>query len=151
MSESLQPMDYMVHGILQARILEWVAFPFFRASSQPRDQTQVSCIAGRFFTSWATREAQECWSGQLIPSPADLPNPGINLGSPASHADSLPAELPGKPKMFSTWMHRCWSIFFCFLFMLDSNSVRSKATVHIVDSRAKSEPTSLPGLLCTEL
>ena len=50
-------MDYTVHGILQARILEWVAFPFSRGSSQPRDQTQVSRIAGRFFTSWATREA----------------------------------------------------------------------------------------------
>ena len=46
----------IVHGILQARILEWVAFPSFRGSSQPRDGTQVSCIAGRFFTSWATRE-----------------------------------------------------------------------------------------------
>ena len=51
-------MDYTVHGILQARILEWVAFPFFRWSSQPRDQTQVSRIAGGFFTSWATREAR---------------------------------------------------------------------------------------------
>ena len=39
-----------VHGILQARILEWVAIPFSRGSSQPRDQTWVSCIAGRFFT-----------------------------------------------------------------------------------------------------
>ena len=46
-----RPMDYTVHGILQARILEWVAFPFSRGSSQPRDQTQVSGIAGRFFTS----------------------------------------------------------------------------------------------------
>ena len=45
------PMDYTVHRILQARILEWVAFPFSRGSSQPRDQTQVSHIAGRFFTS----------------------------------------------------------------------------------------------------
>jgi len=50
-------MDYIVHGILQARILEWVAFPFSRGSSQPRDQTHVSHIAGKFFTSWATREA----------------------------------------------------------------------------------------------
>ena len=50
------PMDYKVHGILQARILEWVAFPFPRGFSQPRDRTQV-CIEGRFFTSWATREA----------------------------------------------------------------------------------------------
>ena len=46
-----------LHGILQARILEWIAFPFSRGSSQPRDGTQVSHIAGRFFTSWATREA----------------------------------------------------------------------------------------------
>ena len=45
------PMDYTVHGILQARILEWVAFPFSRASSQPRDQARVSHIAGGFFTS----------------------------------------------------------------------------------------------------
>ena len=45
--------DYTVHGILQARILEWVAFPFSRGSSQPRDWTQVSCIAGGFFTNWA--------------------------------------------------------------------------------------------------
>ena len=56
-------MDYMVHGILQARILEWVAFPFSRGSSQPKDRTQVSCIAGRLFTIWAPREAQEYWSG----------------------------------------------------------------------------------------
>ena len=56
-------MDYTVHEILPARILEWVAFPFSRVSSQSRDQTQVSHIAGRFFTSWATREAQEYWSG----------------------------------------------------------------------------------------
>ena len=45
------PMDHTVHGILQAIILEWVAVPFSRGSSQPRDQTQVSHIAGGFFTS----------------------------------------------------------------------------------------------------
>ena len=50
-------MDYTVHGILQARILEWVAILFSRESFQPMDRTQVSRIAGRFFTSWATREA----------------------------------------------------------------------------------------------
>ena len=49
-----------VHGILQARILEWVAFPFSRESSQPTDWTQVSQIADGFFTSWATREARVC-------------------------------------------------------------------------------------------
>ena len=88
------PMDC---GILPARILEWIAFPFSRGSSQPRDRTQVSCIAGGFFTSWITREAQEYWSGWPIPSPAALPDPGIKPGSPALQADSLLAELSGKP------------------------------------------------------
>ena len=46
-------MAYTIHRILQAGILEWVAAPFSRRSSQPRDWTQVSCIEGRFFTSWA--------------------------------------------------------------------------------------------------
>ena len=57
------PLDYTVLGILRARILERVAFPFSRGSSQPKDQIQVSHIAGGFFTSWATREIQEYWSG----------------------------------------------------------------------------------------
>ena len=56
------PMDYTVLGILQVRILQWVAIPFSRGSSQPRDCTQVSHIADRFFTSEAAREAQEYWS-----------------------------------------------------------------------------------------
>ena len=51
-------MDYIVHGILQARILEWVSIPFSKGSSQPRDQTQLSHVGGGFFTSWAPREAQ---------------------------------------------------------------------------------------------
>ena len=55
------PMDYTVHGILQARILEWVVIPFSRGSTQSRDRTQDSHIAGGFFTSWTTREAQEYW------------------------------------------------------------------------------------------
>ena len=56
------PMDYIAHGIFQARILEWVAFPFSRGSSQPKAQIQVSHIAGGFFTSWATRESERKWS-----------------------------------------------------------------------------------------
>ena len=70
------PIDYTVHGILQARILEWVAVPFSRGSSQPRDRNQVSCIASGFFISWATKEAQEYLSGEHIPSPGDLPDLG---------------------------------------------------------------------------
>ena len=56
--DSLYPIDYTVHGILQARILECVAFPSSRVSSQPRSRTRTSCIAGGFFTNWAIRAAQ---------------------------------------------------------------------------------------------
>ena len=72
-----------IHGIFQARVLEWVAIYFSRRSSQPRDPTQVSRIAGRSFTIWATREArssvygifprQEYWSGLPFPSPSTPP------------------------------------------------------------------------------
>ena len=59
MSDSLCPMDCSLpgssaHGILQARVLEWVSIPFSKGSSWSRDRTKVSCIAGRFFTVWAT-------------------------------------------------------------------------------------------------
>ena len=54
-------MDYTVHGILQARMLEWVAVPFSRGFSQPRDRIQVFHITGGLFTTWTTREA--LWKG----------------------------------------------------------------------------------------
>ena len=57
-------MNYTVHGILQVRILDRVAFPFSRGSFRPRGRTQVSCIAGGFFTSWVAREAQLKERGQ---------------------------------------------------------------------------------------
>ena len=61
------PMDCSLpgsstHGISQARVLEWVAISSSRGSSQPRDRTRVSCIAGRRFTIWTTREAMKIWS-----------------------------------------------------------------------------------------
>ena len=66
------PMDYTVHGILQARILEWVACPFSSGSSWPSNQTGVSCTAGGFFTNWATREAPDCCGSIVI---QDFPLP----------------------------------------------------------------------------
>ena len=62
---AVAPPDSSVHGILQARILEWVAFPFSRESSRLRDWTQVTCVACRFFTIWATRIA--LWNLSLVP------------------------------------------------------------------------------------
>ena len=90
------PPGSSVHGSSPGRILEWVAMPSSRGSSQPRDWTQVSRLAGGFFTIWASKEAQEYWSGWPIPAPGDLPDPGIEPGSVALQADSLPTELPGK-------------------------------------------------------
>ena len=60
------PIYYTVHGILQARILEWVAFPLSRGFSLTRDRTQVSHNAGRFFTSWPTRKALSSLTLELI-------------------------------------------------------------------------------------
>ena len=75
-----KPMDNKANGILQDRILEWVAFPFSRRSSQPRDRTQVSYTAGRFFTSWATRKwsevAQSC---PTLCDPMDCSLPGSSI------------------------------------------------------------------------
>ena len=126
---------WTIHGILQAGILEWVAFLFSKGSSQPRDQTQISHIVGRFPAEPQGKSkntgvanlallqgiflTQESNWGLLhcrwilyrlshqgrprirewvaCPFSRDLPDPGIELGSPALQADSLPAELPGKP------------------------------------------------------
>ena len=66
LSNSLDPMDYRVHGILQARIQEWVAYPFSSGSSPPRNWTGISCIASGFFTNWTTGEAQGRGDGVSI-------------------------------------------------------------------------------------
>ena len=60
------PMDYTVHGILQASILAWVAFPFSSGSSQPGNWTGVSRMADSFFTNWAIREALICRNSLFI-------------------------------------------------------------------------------------
>ena len=112
------PMDCIllgssIHGIFQARILEWVAISFSRGSSWPRDPTQVSCIVGRSFTIWATREVSgqeptcKCmrcvrggfhpWVGRIPWRRAWQPNPVFLLGE--SHGQR---SLVG----YSPWGHR---------------------------------------------
>ena len=89
-------MDYIVHGILQARILEWVAFPFSRGSSQPRDQAQVSPALQ---VNSLPAEPQETPGNTGVGSLSiflDRPDPEIQSESPALQADSLPTELSGK-------------------------------------------------------
>ena len=107
------------HGILQARILEWVVIPFPKDLPDPGIEPRSSALQA-LFTVWVTTEAmlslscptlcdpmdytahqaplsrQEYWSGLPIPSPGDLPKPLIKPGSPALQADSVPTEPPGK-------------------------------------------------------
>ena len=83
----------VVHGIVQARILEWVAFPFSRGSSQPRARTQVACIAGKFFTSRATRILE--WVAYPFSSGSSQRRNQTRVSRTAG--SSLATELPGKP------------------------------------------------------
>ena len=76
-----------VHGIFQARVLEWLAIYFPRGSSQPRDRTQVSCIVGRRFTIWATRE-----------DIYDKPTPNIILNG---ETESIPPKIRNKTRVFT--------------------------------------------------
>ena len=78
------PPGSSVRGIIQAKILEWVAISFSRGSSRPRDQSQVSCFAGRFFIVWATKEA----AGQVTESPGTQ-DKGGGVGSQTRQAMQL--------------------------------------------------------------
>ena len=98
-------MDYTVHGILQARILEWVVFSFSRGSSQPRDQTQVSWIAGRFFTSWTTSSVQfshSVLSDSLRPHELQHARPPCPSPTPRVHANSRPSNRWCHPAISSS-------------------------------------------------
>ena len=88
------PMDYSVRGILQARILEWVALPSSRGSSKP--SSPILLVDSSPSVHQGSPRILE-WVA--YPFSRDLPDPGIEPGSPALQADSLPTELPGKPLM----------------------------------------------------
>ena len=92
------PMDYTVHGILQARILEWVAFPFSRGFSQPRDRTQVSCIAGRFFAKLSHKGSPRSGVGSLSFLQRIFPTQESNWSLLHCRGILYQAEPQGKPK-----------------------------------------------------
>ena len=125
MSDSCNPMDHSllgssVNGILQERILEWVAISISRGSFQPRNQTQVSCIAGRlrFLTYWATREV--------------LPHPHKNVCMCITESLCWTAEIStleinyisiflnvkNKWLKSRSWKHSCTPIFTAALFAI---------------------------------
>ena len=90
-------MDYTVHGILQARVLEWVAFPspgdLHNLGIKPRSPT----LQADSLPTELSGKPKNTGLGSLPLTPADLPDPGIKPGSPALQADSLPTKLSGKP------------------------------------------------------
>ena len=99
------PMDCTVHGIFQARILEWVAFPFsfpfpslFVCSVLSDSLRPLWTVARQALLSMGFTR-QEHWSGLPFPPPGDLPDPGIEPRSPALQADSFTTEPPGNPKL----------------------------------------------------
>ena len=103
-SSALRP-----HGILQARTLQRVAFPFSRGSSQPRDWTRVSCIAGGFFTSWATREAPQADIKAWGPSPLAWGcwQNSVPCNSAAGDPTFLPAVSQGHSQQLGTAATSC--------------------------------------------
>ena len=104
------PPGSPVPGILQARTLEWVAISFSNAWKWKVKVKSLSRVQ-LFVTPWTVAyqdplsmgfSRQECWNGLPFPSPEDLPDPGIEPGSPALQADALPSEPPGKPSKDET-------------------------------------------------
>ena len=90
------PPGSSIHGILQARILEWVAISFSRGSSWPRDRTEVSCIAGRWFNLWATREAPLlCTWGQTMVEEVRIMVTSFRRSHACTGALSAPDPAPG--------------------------------------------------------
>ena len=88
--------DYRIHGILQARILEWVAFPFSGDLPNPGIEPRSPALQADSLPAEPQGKPKNTGVGSLSLSPVDLPDQAIELGSPALQADSLPAELPGK-------------------------------------------------------
>ena len=121
-SNSLYP--HIVHGILQARILEWVAFPFSRGFSQPRDRTQVSCIAGRFFAKLSHKGSPRSGVGSLSFLQRIFPTQESNWSLLHCRGILYQAEPQGKPKdigvgslFFLQWIFPTqesnWSLLHC--------------------------------------
>ena len=105
--------DSSVHGILQAKILEWVAMPTSRGTSQLRDWSQIFRTAGRFFTIWATREAHGWWIGSvqfsrsvvsdsLRPHESQHARPPCPSPTPRVHSDSRPLSRWCHPAILSS-------------------------------------------------
>ena len=106
--EDCSPVGSSVHGIFQVRILEWVAVPFSRGSSQPEDQSWVSCIAGRFFTIWDTREVHQLQETNAVQSLGQEDPLEKEMATPSSILawENLWTEEPGGLQFMGSWRVR---------------------------------------------
>ena len=110
------PPGFSIHGILQARILKWGAIPFSRVSSRPRAWTQVSWVAGRFLTIWATTEALILPCTLLLQSCLTLCNPmGYSLPGSTAHGifQARILECVAMPFSRGSSQHRDWTCISC--------------------------------------
>ena len=111
-------MDYIVHGILQVRILGWIAFPFSRGSFQPRYWTQVYHFAGGLFSSWATREAHWTMYNDmyLLYSIIQASFTGLNF----PYGPHIQPFLPYNPWQSLIFLLSLWFYFFQNVILLES-------------------------------
>ena len=112
--------DSSIHGIFHARILEWVAISFLRESPWPRNPTRVSCVAGRCFTIWATREAPEVgrkWPNwALMPSPSACRALAHLVTTVCSPTNCVPWEHLVLPRQLTYfWVHVVFKAFLIYL------------------------------------
>ena len=123
------PPGSSVRGILQARILEWVAISFSRGSSQPADRTWVSCIAGRHFILWATREAHKavdhvvmsrCRVASCVVRRGCLVWPVLSLGQTLLAFALIHFVFQGKLSYYSTYL---LTSFFCIPIRCDEKNI----------------------------
>ena len=90
MSDSATP--WAIRGILQARVLEWIAVPFSRDLTNPGIESRSPALQADSLPAEPPRKPEKYWCGECIPSPVDFPDPGIEPGSPALQAAELPAQ-----------------------------------------------------------
>ena len=96
-----------VHGIFQARLLEWAAIAFSRGCSQPRDRIQVSCTADRRLTIWATREALKMWYIYIMDNYSAIERNEIPFAATQMNGEIIMLSEVSQRKTNIIWYHLC--------------------------------------------
>ena len=122
-----------IHGIFQARILEWVAISFSRGSSQPRDRSQVSCIVSRCFTVWATMQVTT-----QLPKSFLFPLPFEYIWKPICFTFKIDPKIqpflfiPNTPVQVLSLLFKCWNTYItslCQIFLQPPANFHTASTI----------------------